>query len=211
MSAYYFPRRTTMKPVAILAIDIETSGPRPSKDFILSIGWCLGTTDGRIIDNSRIDFKPPLDATFDQFTFDNFWKNHRTKLSTFTTTGRNHVTAISDFATVIDTFDGEYDLRIITDNPAFDMGFINYAFDIHLNRLPITYLLNDQRYYRPIFDTDSFNRAFLGQQHDQMWTSDSDVIAKLGSEIDVADHDHWPENDARHIYKLHVAVTSMRD
>jgi hypothetical protein len=201
------------KPIALLAIDIETSGGSILKNYILSIGWCLGDLNGKVIDCRRIDFQPIEGRIFDTFVYDSFWKGHSNILNEILKNPKPPLQAITEFAAVLDGFESLYDLRIITDNPAFDLYFISYYFEFFLSRLPITRKFGRNELYRPVFDTDSFHRGFIHQDYQIPFTSDGNVVQLLASlktiispESSSSYGNHLPENDARHIYALHTDV-----
>lgn len=45
------------KQIVLLAIDIETNGPDVLRHEIISIGYCIGDTDGKIFTKGRINFR----------------------------------------------------------------------------------------------------------------------------------------------------------
>jgi len=190
--------------LALLAIDIETNGPSTRHNSILSIGWCLGGLDGKVLVKRRVDLKPQKKKSMDPYTQRTFWDARAETLSALQINAMEPATAIRIFLRELDAYDRIFSLRVLTDNPAFDMAFINEYVQWFVDRPPIAFKFGDKSKYRPIYDTDSFNRAFLCQSHENAWTMDADVEEKLGVRVRAADH--FPENDAEHIYELHVLV-----
>lgn len=201
------------KQVALFVIDIETSGKSILRDYILSIGWCLGDLEGNVIDCRRIDFQPIEGRVFNTYTYETFWKGHSDILSEILKNPKPPLEAITEFASILDIYEHLYDLRIISDNPAFDFYFISYYFDFFLSRLPITTKFGREDSYRPVYDTDSWHRGFIHQNYNTPWTSDDNIIKVLLSingsispQSSSTFGNHLPENDARHIYTLHADV-----
>ena len=190
--------------IAFLALDIETSGPSPVHHSILSIGWCLGDQDGNVLDNKRIDIKMLKIKGMHPYTLNTFWSEHSKTLDVITKNARHPSDAIYEFLQVLDAFDHVYDLRILTDNPSFDISFINAYVATYAQRIPINYRFGRDNEYRVIIDTDSFNRVFMTQPPSEMWTSDVDVGKCVG--VEVSPSDHLPEHDAKRIYELHCGV-----
>ena len=87
---------------------------------------------------------------FDEDCYRDFWSKHEDKLKVFEQ--EKVKTTIADFASYLDELDKKYDdLVIISDNPQFDIGFINYYFNKYLNRKPMSYK-NNGTDYRLIVD-----------------------------------------------------------
>lgn len=187
--------------VFICAIDIETSGPNLIKNAILSIGYCIGDIYGNIHIKERIDLKMPEECGFDKQCYDEFWINHLEKLKIFKNSALDPQEGIKQFTDTLDSFGNE--LIIISDNPSFDIGFINYYICKYSNRKPLNY--DNHNNYRPIYDTDGYTRGRLHIDYDYIWTSDTYAMRTLGINV-LANPDHMPENDAEYIYELHRKI-----
>ena len=194
----------TTKSIAILSLDIETNGPDLLKHEIISIGYCVGDLVGNVINKERINFK--YDTVFEPDCW-KFWSKYLSVLDKLKEGQLTPYDAINKFIIMVDELDTKYDLRIITDNPSFDISFINYYLNKYLGRLPITYIHGIGHKYRCIFDTDSFARGALHQNYADPWTSDSKVTETFGLTLD-ASHSHFPDDDAEYIYKLHIALVN---
>lgn len=198
---------TSKKPIALFAIDIETDGPRADENNMLSIGVCLGDLDGNVITCRRFDMKPVSGRYAEKETMNTFWVHHKDVLEAIRKDASEVKHGLAAFEYTLDKADNDYDLRILTDNPSFDIAFINAYFEQYFTRLPLNYRHGKRDDYRPVFDTDSFNRAAIAQPHDSAWTSDANVMERLGIDpASICAADHLPENDAKRIYQLHVAV-----
>lgn len=192
-----------MKEIVIIAIDIEATGPRFSKNGIISIGYCAGTMDGEVILKKRVSLD--LEGkSFDKSCYDQFWIKNLDLLETLKKEAVPIKEGLQKFISDFDSLNEKYELIPISDNPSYDIGFINYYLDFYLDRLPLNYV-NGGDDYRPIFDSDCYSRGLLGMKYsDGIWTSDKDVREKLSFEIpDSVVHDHYPDNDAEYIYQHH--------
>lgn len=190
------------KQIAILAIDIETNGPQMMKNEIISIGYCLGDTEGNILRKRRINFH--FTSEFER-SCRVFWNKQSNILLELQRDQLENSLAIQTFIDDVDNFDGLYDLRIISDNPSYDLSFLNFYMSKYLDRLPINYIHNNGDSYRCIFCTDSYSRGVLGSDYTNPWTYDSDIIGKHKLLID-SKHSHYPDDDAEYIYQLHTAL-----
>lgn len=193
-----------MKPVLIFSLDIETSGAKYTKHGILSIGWCAGRTDGTF-DSGQINMSLPEGTDFEQKCWEEFWSKNISTLQKLKEGAVSPVEGIKNFISILDGYEQDYDVMIITDNPSFDIGFINYYLATYLDRNPLTY--DSFEKYRPIFDTDCYTRGVLHMQYNNKWTSDRDIIAHLNIDTsEFTSHSHTPKDDATRIFQLHRAV-----
>lgn len=112
---------------------------------------------------------------------------------------------IKKFVDVLDGLDVLYDVRILSDFPAYDIYFINYYMAEYLHRLPMTYIHGDGSRIRMVIDTDSYQRGVMGQDSTLGWVYDSDTIRKFDLEIS-AKSSHYPDDDAEHIYELYTKL-----
>jgi hypothetical protein len=190
------------RPIYILSVDIETNGPNLLKNEIISLGYCIGSITGKIIKKERINFA--YNTEFEPSCLE-FWKKNQKILEYISQDQLEPEFAIKKFIDCVDDLDNKYDLRIITDNPSFDISFINYYLNKYLNRLPINYVLGNGNNYRCIFYTDSYSRGVLHQNYINPWTSDSAIINKFKLKIN-SSHNHYPDDDAEYIYNLHISL-----
>ena len=194
------------KQTLLCAIDIETSGPNIIKNGILSIGICAGTITGEIIVHRRIDVKLHRSKSFDTNTWDDFWCKNKKILEIIQEHPLEECAAIIEFINIIDILEDDYKVIIISDNPVFDLGFINYYLAYYINRLPLQY--DKYGSFRPVYDTDSYSRGVLGKNYNNIFTDDREIIKKLNIQLPPTDisKKHLPEYDAEYIYQLHRLV-----
>ena len=181
------------KPPLLIALDIETSGPSVLKNGILSIGYCVGDYQGKILQRKRIDVSLDEGMTFDETTVKNFWQKG-SKPKVLKDIQRSTISAkagAKQFAAMLDAYDSKYKVDVLTDNPTFDIHFINYYLDKYLGRKAINYLFGVTYTPRTI-DTSSFLR---GKYRDK-----SQEIFHFG---DVRFR-HYPEHDAHFIYARYL-------
>jgi len=178
----------------VLAIDIETSGPRLSLNGIVSVGCCLGDLRGNTVAKNRFDFKLEKHQVFDSDCTRQFWSRIGPKraLQTIQNSQISPKLATAGFAALLDTYDTDFDLTIITDNPGFDLYFLNYYFDKYLGRKPINYKMGNK--YRPIIDSTSYVKGAMGKYYKN----------KKHLYFNDIKHDHLPDNDAEFIYKCYM-------
>lgn len=174
------------KPAMVLAVDIETSGPRVLQNGILAIGMCLGTVHGRVLDKHRIDVKLDMNRVFDTQCMEDFWNKTGPKqvLDVIRQHPLSPKAAIEEFVRRVDSYDTMYDLIIISDNPTFDLYFLNYYVEYYLQRKPLNYKFGE--HYRKLVDAGSMRRK---------------KQLRLPPGVK---HDHFPENDAEYIYMCYM-------
>jgi DNA polymerase III epsilon subunit-like protein len=191
--------------IRLLALDIETTGANLIHNAMIAIGFCLGDPLGNVIEKGRFCFAMEKHHVYEKRALTEFWDHHKDILEIITKEARPIESEIKRFADILDGFDKKYDLRIITDNPQFDVGFINYYFAKYLNRNPISYKFGT--IYRPIYDTDSYSRGVLKMGYKSMWTDDKFISEKFQLQV-TAKPTHLPDDDAEYIYKFHTSLTN---
>ena len=113
-----------MKPTLIFSLDIETSGPIYTKHGILAIGWCAGLSDGVIVGSGQINMSLPEGTDFEKKCWEEFWSKNIPTLQKLKEGAVTAVEGTANFISVLDKYEQDYDVMIITDNPSFDVGFI---------------------------------------------------------------------------------------
>lgn len=169
---------------------------------LVAIGVHLRLIDGT---TSKRIFRFAFDIKdFEPRCIEEFWSKNMDKLEKLKSLP---LSTIADFAAYIDELDTLYpNLIILSDNPAYDIGFINYLYDRDLNRKPLQYRANGK--YRIIVDQNSYLWATMPESGDP-WIWDADVIKKFDLKI-TSVHDHMPDNDAEHISDVLVGVITKR-
>lgn len=200
----------------LCAIDIETSGSHMINNGIISIGYCFGTLNGKIVESNRINLELPAECSFEELCWKEFWVFHKETLTLLQKDTVSATVGINTFVDILDSYDKEHGVTIITDNPSFDIGFLNYYICKYTKRLPLNYDVNKK--YRSIIDVDSFNRAVSFNKIDSTHCSDDILIRvltvkfhKSAEELKLIKGQHLPDDDAKYIYHLAIAVNNLRE
>jgi hypothetical protein len=190
---------------SFLAIDIETGGCMVTKHPLVAIGTCFLTPCKRIVKKRFVlDFDK---SKFEQRCTEQYWNKYPDLLKEFTDSVKS---SIKDFANYLDELDTKYpDLIILSDNPAFDINFINYYFETFLNRLPISYRLNLDNDYRVVTDVESFAYIFHGGKGN--WADWKTLILEHGIDMHGSKMDHCPENDAEYILRFFLGLKKLKE
>jgi hypothetical protein len=178
---------TITKP--IIAIDIEKAG-KGFEHSLLAIGICLGDDKGNVIEKKTWCFKGDC---FELRCFNEFWSKYKDLLNTIMTKAIDIKEGLFDFMLYMESLESRYSnkLLILSDNPNFDIGQIDYYIYKHLDRhQPLRYTKSGG--YRSISDPSEMmnNRSFSEDLYKEL-----DLLVK---------HDHWPENDAEYIYQNYI-------
>ena len=195
------------KGILICSLDIETGGPRVTKNPLISIGYVFGTVYSEIIEKGRISFD--FDITkFDDDTMKNFWNKKKKLLEMFKNEALPPKEAISKFIKKLDKYDEEYDIKIISDNPQFEIRFLDYYIELYTDRKPLEYRYNGE-YCQRIFDIDSIHRGYELLKYEDGTVSNSYLITKYKFTIPIK-YDHSPDNDAEYNFHLHTNMLRVK-
>jgi DNA polymerase III alpha subunit (gram-positive type) len=182
---------------AILSLDIETGGCLSTHPLI-SIGTCLYVDN--IFVKNRFTF--PFSITDFEPRCKKFWDAN---LDVLAELQKDKHSSISEFAEFLDEIDALYpDLTIITDNPTFDVGFINHHFEKTLDRNPISYRLNSDNDYRCILCLETFAYSLtIKQDKNNLFknTSYGKLIEKYKIKVSKRTC-HMPDDDAQYNLEL---------
>lgn len=162
----------------IVAFDIETRGKSPSQHGIVAVGLVLGTPDGTVVDKITWKVKPLFEhQTYEQRCLDEFW-NKQGDLRTVLERDAIDARAFAhEFRAKLDDLERNFALYLVSDNPTFDAGFINYYLD-HFGLDSMQYGA-DGKSYRAVHDSDSYARGALHAPFTKPDVYDSDVAREL--------------------------------
>lgn len=191
-----------MREIIILSIDIETSGCNVIKNGIISIGYCFGDLKGNVLKKGRLSMNLEDNLEFEERCFTQFWSKNLEILTNLQNEAKPIREQLNKFVQMLDDYDKIYDLRIISDNKDFDLGFINYYLAKYLDRNPLHYKLNEE--YRSTYDTNSYSRGVLRMTYEDSRITDETIMEKFNFTIDNCVHNHYPDDDAEYIYKFHL-------
>jgi len=174
-----------------IAVDIEKDGDHLN-DPILCFGTCLGTPSGQIVEK-KIWYMPIADEK----PRGEYW-NRPENLPLYHAfrkagAGMTIEMAVVKFVAYFNNLEERYpmiNLKLVTDNPAYDIGSLDYLVHTVVGRLPLRYSSNGK--YRSVIDVSQRMRAL--HLNDLLNTKVSKVAV----------HDHRPDNDAEYIYRLWV-------
>jgi len=189
------------KGILICSLDIETGGPRVTKNPLISIGYVFGTVYSEIIEKGRITFDFDV-SKFDDETMKNFWNKKKKLLEMFKKEAIPPEEAIQKFIKKLDKYDEDYDIKIISDNPQFEIRFLDYYIELYTDRKPLEYRYNGD-YCQRIFDIDSIHRGYELLKYEDGTVSKSYLITKYKFTIPIK-YDHSPDNDAEYNFHLHI-------
>ena len=97
----------------IVAIDIETRGPGPMTNGIISIGVCVGSSNRcEILEKKRFDLEPLPNQKMDKNTWEDFWSKHQEQLDEISSSSKNTMKQMIEFRQLLDKWGEEYDLFI---------------------------------------------------------------------------------------------------
>jgi len=197
------PDATTVQPFirkqkVLFAVDIECSGGSFSQNGIIAIGYCVGTLDGQVLEKKRISMSL-LKRVFEPRCWNEYWVKPKQaeQLKEFQKYEVHPFVAMTQFISAVDRYEDKYDVTILTDNPAYDIAWLNMYLDLYLGRLALAYTKN--QVYRGVKDPYEWamkRKIKTGVPWSFNTYKYNSEIAKL-KEL----HDHWPENDAESIFR----------
>lgn len=186
--------------IPLLAIDIRTGGRDPMRHQLIAIGTYLHCPDGYTEKKKFIfDFDY---SNFELRCWKDFWTQNRPLLDYYKQYKKD---TIHDFIDYIDKLDAKHDeIQILTDNPVFDIGFINAKlapFDRHLQ-----YPLKGG--YRIPIDANSFFLSAMIQRNkkylNHSYVSIETIIKEYN--LDIPPIEITPENEAEQLCKLFFII-----
>lgn len=187
---------TTVNNHVYLAIDIEKTGRRLT-DPIVAIGVAIGDKKTRLVLEKRSFYLPvPKNEDIEKNCWDEFWsKPDNLKILEHIRANQQYDTekaGIEAFDKYLDELTNLYpgrSIEIVSDNPAYDIGSLDYVLHEYCNRYPLRYTKDIVPIYRWIVDP-SERLEQLGK-----YQFAKEVIEKTYNAI----HDHEPSNDAHFI------------
>lgn len=191
------------KEKVLFAVDIEGSGASVSKNGIVAIGWCVGDLKGNVLEKRRVSVKLQ-NRLFEPRCVNQYWTKpeQAAQLQVFLREAVDPYEAIRLFMSAVDSFEDKYDVTILSDNPAYDIAWLNSYIDTFLGRNPLLYQ-KDQTTYRGVAEPKAWAMSRkMRAQPSGSWSFNMDKYnAGLEDLKRTAPHDHWPENDAEAILR----------
>jgi hypothetical protein len=192
-----------MKPATLLAIDVETSGPSFAQHALLSIGCSLQNEQKQELDHFSVNIKIPEGRCFDKECEGLFWDKHKQAKNHIQKSSTSPELAMEAFENFIQKIDRSYtDLILVSDNPCFDVAWIDNYLSVYTSRKPLRYhsITNS---YRMIWDASSIQKIWLCIKmcHPDLYHPPRGHVAKLGLN---AMHSHQSLDDARIIADRYI-------
>jgi len=187
-----------------LAVDIETIGKEAERG-ILAVGLCFGKDDGTIIEKRAFCSKVPPPEKFEKHCWEQFWSKFPEQLARIDACAvDDHIGKFHAFLLELEQKYGpfgrkhnrEVELRLVSDNPGFDISRINFEFYRRGFPVALAEMFSD---YVPTDDPTEQERGLTQRQ------------AALVQSFITAPHDHFPSNDAAQIYQRMCAVKLVLD
>jgi hypothetical protein len=178
----------------VLAVDIEASGPSLKKNGIVSIGASILDAFSNEKDSFQINLSLPEGKEYEENCLNEFWLKNIQAYNFVQTNATNPKIAMQEFVNFIDNAERFENLKIVSDNPSFDIAWLNHYILEFTERVPLGYTASNE--YRIIWDTHSMQKTLLAMKGDSR--SEWGLPEKLGLKSHWM-HDHNPLNDARTI------------
>lgn len=197
------------KPRLLIAVDIEASGASMTRHKVMSIGVFVAEfndkkPDGyKEIDKRRFNFLIDYEHDFEPRCVEEFWSKYPEQLEACKIDAKDPKIMWREFADYIDSYEKKYKVKFLSDNPSFDIAWIDYAYDTILDRLPMRFTTDKK--FRSVCNAgnvyETAVEVFLDKEKAESLTTY--VYAN-------SCNDHNPINDAHRIFLKYYKVRSMK-
>lgn len=219
------PQDSTARPIQILvACDIEKTGAHLTKHPVVSVGFVVGDTSGKLLESLKVNFKvqwplyeyndkvinprtdkPTWYGDFEERCWNEFWTSEQgpPRSMFMTPTPVDQVSGWSLVNKFLYNLELKYPypyycIRFISDNPSFDIGNIDYNLATHCDRMPMRY--TTYGFYRSIVNPSDIIRGLSQKERDE-------ITKKIAPQIN---HNHDSVNDAHAHYIRYIMSTTSR-
>ncbi len=189
----------------VLAIDIETSGSSLRDNGILSIGASLQNLAREELEQFVVNIALVDGRIFEESCKKDFWDKNPKALEFVSQNAINPREAMGQFRDFVDRIQVQYpNLTVISDNPSFDIAWIDNYLTTYADRKPLRYSSVDNK-YTMIWDSASVQKTWCSiKTHEaSVFTPSKDHRKALQLELTVP-KDHNPLNDARNIAGFYI-------
>lgn len=197
------------EPIGIMAIDIETGGQLIGSAPIVAIGWCLGGVDGRVVLKGRVSLQYEPYHQFEKRCLEEYWyakATQKAQLEAFRAEAVPIKQGLNHFLSQIRAAEGRYEkLYLVSDNPSFDFAFLNHYLAHFLGMMPLSYKVTDGQYRGQLGDEWYVVRKLTRNRFAVLPSTVQQVETRVSENVA---HDHWPDNDAHHIYLKTVLLVA---
>ena len=182
----------------IVAIDVETSGPNFISNGLLSIGVTVQDWDMNELCYFQRNLALEDNLHFDTECLNNFWNLHKEAYDFATSNTIPPRLAMDEFVAFLYEVECKYsNLIIISDNPSFDIGWINLYLSKYTKRYSLNY--STSGIYRMIWDVGSIQKAWYILKYKKSFNSISSGYKNSFNFVSPYKRDHIALNDARNI------------
>lgn len=203
-----------------VAFDIETAGCRVAKHPIIAIGYVVGDESGNVLEKGcfkfdvewyTVDPTNPLIVTdykqFEPRCVKEFWNNPEhpnmhniiNKLKDGAKPVHEEMQRFCAWLNGLEKTYVGHRIKFLSDNPSFDIAFIDYNLDKYCDRNPLRFTIENR--YRAIDCPDDMVSMLPGDR----------VTAALNMFMDASVvHDHYPSNDAHYIYSVFIIMKKLK-
>lgn len=206
-------RRAHNDSAYVLAVDIETSGPYLTKNALLSVGCSVQDSNGKEHESFLVNIKPPEGRIFDPECKKQFWDRHPQAMEAVQKDAQEPHLAVAKLKSFLDKVNSSYkDCVIVSDNPSFDIAWIDQYLSEYGNSKPMRYGVDGT--YRMVWDTSSVQKFWMcikTTSNPNFYFPPRKHREKLGLKVDF-EHNHTALNDARTIAGYYAqTVKQMQD
>lgn len=207
--------------IMYVALDIESFGPRLD-DPVVAIGYVVGDESGHIKESGVICIEADV-KQIEQQCYDQFWVHQQALLKRIQEHAIPSPDAWFTFKEWIDGLETKYPddtIIFLSDNPVYDIGKLDFHLYMYTQRAPLRYttLLKYRSIEDPSEQLEGWSRAaakcscavdFVRRTSPNGATKD-DTTSRVKSPTTMI-MSHWPEDDARQIYELRMALSGSSE
>lgn len=190
-----------------VAFDIEKAGCLNLTHPIVSIGYAVGTAEGKLYYKGKFNLKVqwPNIATdgtvinygdFEPRCWNEFWSKRPAELiAKLTENAKSQLEGMSAFATFLGELEAKHGtLVFLSDNASYDIATLDVNLERYVSRKPLRYSSTGQ--YRSLLPADDLLETLPVDKQ-------AELVTKWITPFNT--HDHDPANDAEVIYRQYVA------
>lgn len=195
----------------ILALDIETSGSSYKDNGILSIGASLQDQEFIEKESFQVNILLPEGRTYEKNCKEKFWDKFPEAQKFVKNNAIEPKEAMQSFSKFLFNIENRYpNTVIVSDNPSFDIAWVDYYLDIYADRKPLRYSENEV--YNMVWDSASIQKAWLcfKTPDSSFYSPPRDHREKLKLQTQYV-HDHNPLNDARIIANFYIQTIKQME
>jgi DNA polymerase III epsilon subunit-like protein len=175
----------------VLAFDVEASGSSLTQNGIVSIGASLQDKNSNELMYFQVNLSLPRGRIYEEYCLENFWLKNSEAYNFVNQNPQHPKIAMKQFCEFLEFAEEKYpNLILVSDNPSFDIAWLNFYIAKYTERFPINYSTNKN--YRMIFDIGSIKKTLL-------------YIKEVNFETKWV-HNHNSLNDARRIADLYNQI-----